>query len=231
MTEKDSGLFDEMHAAAYDKTSESLAPFKSALHILMRSILRELPERAHVLCVGAGTGAELLFLADAFPNWEFTALDISAPMLDVCRERVSSAGCAERCQMHVGPVSSLAAAASFDAATCILVSQFLTNLDERRELFEGIHARLRSGGLLVSADLSVDTDDIHHASILEIWRRTLEYSVLAEQQVNRPTTAPGSRVAVLPERAIEALIATAGFARPTRFFQAGLIHAWFTKRG
>ena len=37
-------------------------------------------------------------------------------------------------------------------------------------------------------------------------------------------------VGVLPPEKIAALIAAGGFTLPTRFFQAGLIHAWCSRR-
>ena len=39
-----------------------------ALHLLIRLVLRELPTRARVLCVGVGTGVEIVALSDAFPE-------------------------------------------------------------------------------------------------------------------------------------------------------------------
>jgi tRNA (cmo5U34)-methyltransferase len=230
MADKASTAFDEKHAAAYDKTFEKLAPIKDALHLLARSVLLELPGDAQVLCVGAGTGAELLYLAEVFPGWEFTALDTAAPMLEVCRRRVETAGYGPRCRFHHGVVASLDRAARFHAATCILVSQFLTAQDQRRELFGEIRARLLPGGLLVSADLACDMADPKSSGILEVWRRTLAYSGLPDHQVQGAMDAYRRAVAVLPASDVERLIAEAGFDDPTQFFQAGLIHAWYALR-
>jgi tRNA (cmo5U34)-methyltransferase len=59
--------FDAEHAAKYDERWAPLAPLNASLHLQMRLILQELPAAAHVLCVGVGTGAELLALAKIFP--------------------------------------------------------------------------------------------------------------------------------------------------------------------
>jgi tRNA (cmo5U34)-methyltransferase len=37
-------------------------------------------------------------------------------------------------------------------------------------------------------------------------------------------------VAILPPMAVASIIESGGFETPVRFFQAGLIHAWFAKR-
>ncbi|MGB3222852.1 MAG: hypothetical protein WBB23_08630 [Desulforhopalus sp.] len=48
--------------------------------------------------------------------------------------------------------------------------------------------------------------------------------------LNRMKTAYAKDVAVLPPRAVAAIIKSGGFEAPVQFFQAGLIHAWFAKR-
>jgi tRNA (cmo5U34)-methyltransferase len=61
-------MFDESHAAAYDERFAKLAPMQDALHLVTQLALAELPADARVLCVGAGTGAELVHLAGALPG-------------------------------------------------------------------------------------------------------------------------------------------------------------------
>jgi tRNA (cmo5U34)-methyltransferase len=230
MIDKAPTAFDEKHAASFDKSFEKLAPLKDALHILTRSVLLELPRDARVLCVGAGTGAELLYLAGAFPDWQLTALDTAAPMLDVCRQRVEAAGYGARCRFHHGEVASLDGSLRFHAATSILVSQFLTNPPLRLGFFRDIHARLEPGGLLVSADLSCDLADPKSSSLLSVWRRTLEYSGLPAERVRGSIDSYGRAVAVIEPDGVAKLLVEAGFAEPTLYFQAGLIHAWYASR-
>ncbi len=230
MTDKAPVAFDQDHAAKYDKTFQKLAPLKDALHILTRSVLLGLPTDARVLCVGAGTGAELLYLAEAFPGWQLTAVDTSAPMLDVCRQRVEAAGYGPRCSFHHGTVAELDAAPTFHAATSLLVSQFVTDPEQRRGFFREIHARLEPGGTLVSADLSCDLSDTKSSSLLNVWRRTLEYSDLPPERVQGSIEAYGRAVAVVEPREVEKVLTDAGFVEPTLFFQAGLIHAWYASR-
>lgn len=117
-------IFDQKYAASYDKRTGFLAPMHDALHALIRAILAELPIEARVLCVGAGTGSELIDLAAAFPQWQFTAVEPAAAMLNICRHRVEERGFTSRCTFHEGYLDSLPASDSFDAATCLLVSQF-----------------------------------------------------------------------------------------------------------
>jgi len=64
-------------AESYDKQWEKLSPINDSLHLLMGAIMSNLPEQANILCVGAGTGAEIIYLAKRFPKWSFTALSES----------------------------------------------------------------------------------------------------------------------------------------------------------
>ena len=223
--------FGKEHAQRYDQTFAKLAPFKDALHIATRGVLFGLPDNAHILCAGAGTGAELLYLAREFPGWRFTALDLSEPMLEVCRQRAQAAGMLARCRFHVGAVSSLDTTSEFDAATSILVSQFITDIDARRAFFRTIASRLRPSGILVTADLTCDLADDHSQPILDLWRHTLAYAHdKPPAELDGAMAALGNAVAPLPEAQYSALLQSAGFSRPTRYFQAVLIQAWFTQR-
>jgi tRNA (cmo5U34)-methyltransferase len=223
-------LFDRERAAVYDRQFAKLAPLRDALYLLMRLRLGDLPDGARVLCVGAGTGAEVIDLAHAFPSWRFTAVEPSGPMLDMCRRRTAELGIAARCTFHEGYLGSLPAAEPFDAATCLLVSQFVTDKARRRELFSGICARLREHGWLVTADLAADTSAPSWRERFEDWARLLRGSDAPRDEIDRMLAALGRDVAVLPQEEIEAMLASSGFEPPVLFFRALLMHAWYARK-
>jgi tRNA (cmo5U34)-methyltransferase len=90
-----------------------------------------------------GTGAEIVYLAQRFPQWRFTAVEPSAPMLEVCRLRAEEHGIASRCVFHEGYLDSLPPSEAFDAATSLLVSQFILEREARSDFFRTIAERLR----------------------------------------------------------------------------------------
>ncbi|AKM33140.1 SAM-dependent methyltransferase [Pandoraea faecigallinarum] len=219
-------MFDE-HAATYDQTWSAMAPLRDALQLVLDSVFAPLPDDAHVLCVGAGTGAEILALAEHHPGWRFTAVEPSGPMLDVFRGKARTLGIVSRCLFHQGFLDSLAEGQAFDAATAILVSQFVTDSAQRRVFFRDIAHRLRPGGLLASADLACDMGSEAGKRLLEVWFDMMSVSAQARE---RAKAIYGSQVAVMPPEAMDDILQEGGFDRPVRFFQSGLIHAWFARQ-
>jgi tRNA (cmo5U34)-methyltransferase len=221
--------FDKEHASRYDTQFTKLAPMRDALHCIMEGILTGLPETARILCVGAGTGSEILFLAQRFPSWQFTAVDPSAAMLEVCRTKAAAAGIAERCTFHAGYLDSLPHLEPFDAATSILVSQFVLDPVQRAAFFRTIAANLHPGGILVSADLASDVDSKEYRHLLEVWLELMSSTGLPPEKIDQLRVVYGRDVAVLPVEEVSALMTSGGFETPVLFFQTVLIHAWYAR--
>jgi tRNA (cmo5U34)-methyltransferase len=222
-------IFDQQ-AGTYDQQWAKLAPFRDGIHLLMASIFSRLPHDARMLCVGAGTGAEILVLAERFPSWTFVAVEPSAGMVDVARARAEQGGLGSRCTFHTGYLESLPAGEPFDGASSLLVSQFLLDPRERADFFRSIAGRLKPGGILATSDLASDTGAPHYTSLLDVWLRTMAATDLPAERMEQMRAAYDRDVAILPIPDVEAIIASGGFEPPVRFYQAGLIHAWYARR-
>lgn len=227
--EEITALFDQQ-AKSYDQQWSRLAPINSALHLLASAALSELSPTARILCVGAGTGAEIISLAQRFGGWRFTAVEPSAQMMEVFRRKAEEHGISSRCVFHAGYLDSLPPGEAFDGATAFLVSQFILDRGRRIEFFSGIADRLRPGGLLVSSDLAGDMDAAECQSALEIWFKVMSDGGISNEGIQRMRDAYTRDVAVLPPHEVEEMIAQGGFEPPARFFQAGMIHAWSARR-
>ena len=217
-------------ASSYDQQWARMAPIRDCMHLLLEAPFAELPSMARILCVGAGTGNEIAHFASKFPGWRFLALDPSAAMLDVCRERAARDGYLERCEFHEGYLDSLPAMPAFDGATCFLVSHFMLDKEKRTGFFREIGERLRPGGLLASSDLSADTAAPDYSAMLELWFRTMSGAGLSEEALERMRGNYAKDVAILPPSELADIVEHAGFARPLHFYQAGLIRAWHARR-
>ena len=177
MRNKDnSSIFDQKTASSYDRQRAGLAPIKEALHLLIRMVLGDLRADARILCVGVGTGAELIELARSFPQWQFCAVEPAAPMLEICKKRAIECGIAARCTFHQGYIDSLESSQKFDAATAILVSHFLTDPQQRRDLFRRIGGHLHPNGILVNADLASDMNSPAYDNLIQVWLRAHKFA-------------------------------------------------------
>ncbi|MEH2165384.1 MAG: class I SAM-dependent methyltransferase [Nostoc sp.] len=223
-------VFDEERASTYDERAAKLAPLRDALHLLTRLILSELPADARILCVGVGTGLELIYLAREFPQWQFTAVEPAPAMLDTCRHKAEACGVASRCTWHEGYLDSLPVSEPFHAATCLLVSHFFMQQAKRRKFFSQIASRLRPQGYLVSADLASDMSSSSYQSLREVWTRMLKYAEYPDQDIENFLASHGRDAAVLPPNEVASIIASSGFDTPVLFLQTLFIHAWYARR-
>ena len=222
--------FDQQCAASYDQRFAKLAPLTEALYLVMRVAFDDLPSDARILCVGAGTGAEILSLAKAFPRWRFVAVDPAVPMLDICRKRVEEAGFLGRCEFHEGYLDSLDSGPPFDAATAILVSHFLLDASDRTGFFEQIARRIRPGAPLFSADVAAESSAPRTAEIKALWRRALLSADLPQQEVDGMCAAFNVSVAVRPPSEVASILRAAGFESPIHCFQTFMLHGWYSRR-
>jgi tRNA (cmo5U34)-methyltransferase len=224
-------VFDQKCASGYDQQWSKIAPLREALHLLIGAVLSELRADARLLCVGVGTGPELIDLARRFPGWRFVAVEPSAPMLDVCRRKAEDCGIVARCEFHQGYLESLPLGEAFDAATSLLVSQFILDRYARTAFFRGIADRLRPGGYLVSADLSSDASPAAYRRLLDVWFRVMRAGETTPEAIEKMRAAYSRDVAVLTPEEVGGIISAGGFEAPIQFLQTGLIRAWYARRG
>lgn len=200
----------------YDARIRQRVPGYATLHLLTAAqLLARLPDTAHLLVVGAGTGREILELAERRPDWTFTASDLSADMLAVAEEHLDAAGVGARVRTHVGPLDSLPEGPGHDAALLLLVAHFVPDDGARQDLYSAIAARLRPGGLLLTGEL-VDTGE---ALADELYRTSgVLHGLSDEAAADAVVRVSRDFHPVTPERT-EELLATSGFGPPRRYFQ------------
>lgn len=215
----------------YDQQWAKLGAFRDGLHLLIGALFGVLPLDARILCVGAGTGAEIHRLADRFSGWRFVAVEPSAGMVAAAKRRAEAHGYAARCHFHRGYLDTLPDdLGPFDGACALLVSQFILDAGERTAFFDGIGQRLKPGGRLVSSDLAADLGNPAQQDLLAAWFRTMAAADLSAERMQQMREAYARDVAILPPPRVAALIEAAGFSPPVCFFQAGLIHAFVARR-
>lgn len=221
-------LFDNQ-ASSYDSQWAKTSPIRDCLHLLLDSVFSDLPDDANILCVGVGTGAELIYLASKHPGWTFTALEPSGAMLNECCQNIDKHGYSSRCSFFEGYLQALPEERNYDAATCLLVSQFFLNQDERIDFFWSISNKLKAGGLLASTDLASDVNSSQYEALLHAWLNMMATAEVTPDMIDRMRNAYAKDVGVLPSDTVASIIKAGGFDVPVQFFQAGLICGWVSK--
>lgn len=229
MTKASPDFFNSQAAQNYDEKNAKLQRISDSLHFLTGLVLKNLPARSKILCVGAGTGAEILSLAQMHPEWSFIALAPSASMLEVCRQRVQTAGLSERCQFVQGYVQDLPLNQKYDAALSVLVAHFVPRT-ERLEFFRQMSLRLHEGGYMVNAEISFDLDSPEAALMQKNWESIQSLMGATEESLASLPKVLREVLTVLPPTETEDLIRQAGFQMPIRFFQAFMISAWYATK-
>lgn len=225
-----SQFFNDEASKSYDAKNSKLSAISDSLHFLIRLVLKDLPARSRILCVGVGTGAEILSLAKEYPEWQFVGIDPSEGMLKVCRERLTQAGVMDRCELIQGYAQDAPAGENFDAALSVLVAHFIPRA-ERLRYFQNMTSRLKKGGYLLNAEISFDLKSKEFSSMVDNWAKV---QILMGGD-------PEKLAAVLPQTLKEVLsvlspaetkdfLQQAGINMPVQFFQAFMIAAWYGKK-
>lgn len=218
-------------ARNYDRGNRHLAPLQENLRYLINIVLSDLPSQSRVLCVGVGTGSEIISLAEAFPGFGFVGVEPSGAMLEVCRERLQKLNLLHRCELVHGYVQDVAGQEEFDAALCLLVLHHASkDGSERRGIVSGIAARLKPLARLVSAEISYDRSAETFDEMMAYWKALSRKAGSPEEKIQALPRMMDEHLSVhSPAEAEEALLAS-GFEAPVRFFQSLLIHAWVSRK-
>ena len=138
----------------YDEHIRKLIPGYEVVHQQIRALLKTyVDEYAHVLIVGCGTGYELGHLVQLFPDWTFTATELSETMLDKAKHHIHALNASHRVEFVLGNLDQLKTGQSYDAALSILVTHFVDYAD-KPQFFKAISSHLKSQAIFITFDLT-----------------------------------------------------------------------------
>lgn len=222
--------FSEEKSKIYNDKIRQSIPGYEALHEMVYDFLFEaLPEEAHLLIAGVGTGMELQLLGTRCPGWRFTAFDISPEMIAVCRNVIRKSGLEERVDFVEGTVAALSEDIRFDAATSLLVSHFIVGREKRLEYFSSLSRLLKTGAVLLTADLTGDDTHVNHKRFSDAWRRHNINNGRDPDEFDDDLAQSEKVVEFLPEDAYRGILKTAGFIDLKEFYRAFHFSGWYCR--
>lgn len=143
---------------------------------MLAQIVTALPSSAaDILELGCGTGALTGIVAERYPAARVTAIDASASMIEVAKERLASTGVlpSDRIEFEMALFEQLAVApAAYDLVTA---NMSLHHIADKQPFYASLRAALRTDGAFVFGDeLRGATDDVeqrHFDAWLEFARQ------------------------------------------------------------
>lgn len=218
--------FDVSLAEKYEKRIRLFCPSYDALHQIITHLLQNLPEQAHFLSVGAGTGTEIVILGKLFPAWHFLAVDVSSEMLNICRERIAQENMTSHVTFFNGKMEDYDGERTFDAASAVFVSHFIKGHAEKQAYFGSIASRLKTGGIFIFADLFGDPNCSEFKQMLEAWLASYAAHGVSAAELEKDRTHVENDIGYISEVDLFALLEAVGFSKPVRFYQTYLFGGW-----
>ena len=124
-----------------------------AMALIAEAAAATTPHARHVLDVGCGAGNYTLKLLESLPNLDATLIDLSQPMLDRARERVSRATSGRFTIIQADIREARLPETEFDIVLAAAVLHHLRTDQEWRDVFTALYRALRPGGSLWVFDL------------------------------------------------------------------------------
>lgn len=152
--------------ASYDMHIRQLIPGYELIHLQIQAILKSrIQHDSKILIVGCGTGYELSYLLNLFPNASFVALDPSLEMLQKAKLNIVQPDQLNRVEfLHQTTQALTTYPHCFDVALSILVSHFVP-FEEKGIFFKDIFKSLKDKGLCLNFDLMKMVQDHHKLAL------------------------------------------------------------------
>ncbi|KZN69633.1 class I SAM-dependent methyltransferase [Pseudoalteromonas luteoviolacea] len=208
--------FTGEEALNYDQRIGKLVPGYALLHQITAAQLRvTLGQDATILVVGAGTGREIVELAEQNQGWHFIAQDVSADMLDIADQNFTNLGIRDRVTIHHGKLTDNAFQA--DAALCLLVMHFVQDNGDKNDLLMQISHNLKPEGRLFLADLMLPATNFEREAQFQFCHNVLG---LTDQGVEKMRRNFVEEFYPISLESLTSLLEKAGFSTPMVYFKA-----------
>jgi tRNA (cmo5U34)-methyltransferase len=223
--------FDEKRANVYESGIRRIVPGYEVMHDLSLNLLHNyLPPQAHILISGAGTGQEVLSYSLASPGWQITGVDPTEKMLSVAIEQVTKQGLDDRVNLIQGQAKDLPPKSRFDAATSILVMQFIPDDGSKKDYLSEISSRLKPKAKFIIVDLVGDKNTPEFSMFLSTWEARQLLMGEDKEKVKKDFEHVKRDLQFITETRMNDLLQEVGFKEIHKFFQSYLFSGWVAER-
>jgi len=208
----------DVDAEGYDVQIHRFIPhYDDMLATGVELLARLVAPEAHVLDVGAGTGALSEAVLEGLPQARVTLLDVDVEMLAEARRRLQGFG--DRVAFREG--SFLDPLPTADAIVASLALHHVHDLELKTRVYRAVHAALAPGGVLLNLDAAISKDPRVNALVFERWAVHMAEHEIAEDEARGHFAAWANEDRYFPLDAELAALRNAGFAEVECFWRRG----------
>jgi tRNA (cmo5U34)-methyltransferase len=175
------------------------------------------PPNAHVLDLGAGTGALSAAVLRGLPDASVTLVDVDTDMLDEARRRL--APFAERIGFR--EASFLDPLPAADAVVASLALHHVHDLDAKTELYRSINEALVPGGVFLNLDAAITEGARLNALTFDRWAARMAEHGMTDAEARGHFAAWAAEDRYFPLDEELAALRRAGFAEVECFWRRG----------
>ncbi|MEH0018453.1 MAG: class I SAM-dependent methyltransferase [Desulfobacter sp.] len=222
--------FGDKHAGMYDEKIRKAILGYDEMHDLSYYLLKaNLPRNAKILVAGIGTGHESVTYAQNQKEWRIVGVDPAPEMVKSAKNKIAGLGLAERIKAVEGRVEDLEEN-HFDAATSILVMQFLKDNGDKETFLQSISAKLKTGASLILIDLVGEKGSTPFNQLLSAWK-SHQYSIRDDnEQIEKDFSHVDADMQFISEKRIVELLQLTGFTNVCKFYQSYLFCGYIAEK-
>ncbi len=204
----------------YDENIARVMPGYQTSHELVQYLLEDtLPATSKILVAGCGTGKEIIDYSTNNLQWQFLGFDPSEKMISIAKDKMIANNCADKVHFVTGLIDDVSEG-DFDAATSILVMQFIQSNEEIQDFLNGISGKLKSGAPLVLVYLEGDKNLKEYQILNSAWKAQQLDTRNDDQSVIEEFTQREDKTRFISRKDINTFLNKAGFSEPVNFFKA-----------
>lgn len=211
----------------YDTMIQMVLPGYEVMHNMALSVLgANLPEKANLLIMGAGSGMELVKFGKGNSHWQMLGVDPSNNMLSIAQNKIDQHGLSEQIKLFTGYTHELNTTSLYDAATCILVMHFLPDDGSKLALLQNISQRLKSSAIFILVDIYGEKETDEFEQIISIIKVFWEQMGITPEKIMEALETIKKGVFPISEIRVVELLKQAGFGNILRFYTGLWVGGW-----
>ena len=222
--------FGDKHASNYDEKIRKVIRGYNEMHDLSYYLLKDnLPENAKILVSGIGTGHEAITYAGNQKSWSIVGVDPTPEMVTSSKNKIAQLRLANKINVVEGRVENIKEN-NFDAATSILVMQFLKDNGDKENYLKNISEKLKKGGKLIVIDLEGQKNSEKFNLLLSAWKSHQYDTREDKDQIDKDFSHVDTDLQFIPEERIIELLKSSGFTKNYKFYQSYLFGGYIAEK-